>query len=101
MVHIIRSRDSTFNIRTRTNTVRGQGLQNAITDANNYVEALLKIGDPHDAATRKEVMTAYDAEIVPRGALAVEQSLQEAENAFDVNTISKMLMVRHGHGKLN
>ncbi len=86
---------------TLAHQVRGQGLQHAITDANNYVDALLKIAGSHDPASRQEVMSAYDAEMVPRGALAVKQSVQEAENAFDADPVSKLLMVKHGHGKLD
>ncbi|KAK1753678.1 hypothetical protein QBC47DRAFT_462450 [Echria macrotheca] len=76
---------------------RGQGFQHAIVDASNYVDALLKIQAGGD---REEIFNAYNAEMVERGAKAVEQSLKEAELSFDPESILKMTMVRRGHGKL-
>lgn len=46
-------------------------------------------------------MAAYDAEMVARGAEAVRQSVQEAEKAFDINTVKTMLMMTKGHGRLD
>lgn len=81
------------------NTVRGQGLQHALEDASNYVNAMVKLGYSPDDGLRQEVMTAFDAEMVARGAKAVRESLQEAENSLDVKTIGKMIMATRGHGK--
>jgi len=80
--------------------VRGQGLQNSIVDACQYVDALLEIhSSGEDPAARKRIMMAYDAEMVSRGAEGVLQSVLEAEKAFDQETVKKMLMVTKGHGR--
>ena len=64
------------------------------------MDALLKIqASGEDLVIRKEVMAAYDAEMVARGAGAVMKSVQEAEKAFDQEATKKMLMVTKGHGK--
>ena len=46
-------------------------------------------------------MSAYDAEMIERGANAVHQSLKEAELSLDINTVNNMLMVRRGHGRVD
>jgi len=79
---------------------RGQGLQHAIEDVKNYVQALLQLSECADPAAREKVMSAFDAELIERGAKAVEQSLQEAERSFNIETVGKMLMATKGHGKL-
>lgn len=80
--------------------VRGQGLQHAIIDSLNYVNSLVKLRDSgDDAAAREKVMAAYGADVVERGATAVAQSLSEAENALNEDTVGKMLMVTQGHGR--
>ncbi|KAJ9156099.1 Transient receptor potential cation channel subfamily M member 4 [Pleurostoma richardsiae] len=79
---------------------RGQGFQHAITDANNYLDALLKLRNSGGGATlREEAITAYDTEMIERGGKAVTQSLREAENSIDLETVGKMLMARQGHGR--
>ncbi|GJN77154.1 hypothetical protein PLIIFM63780_000643 [Purpureocillium lilacinum] len=76
---------------------RGQGLQHCITDVRNYVDSLVQVrGGGADAA---KAMQNFDDEVVARGAKAVQQSLQEAEKSFDLETIRKMLMVTQGHGR--
>lgn len=60
---------------------------------------MLQLRDSPDAGRREKVMTAFDAEMVERGVKAVKQSLQEAEYSLDVETVGKMLMVTHGHGR--
>lgn len=82
--------------------VRGQGMQNGVVDADNYLTAMLAIGKAwkDDAATVERVMTAFEAEMVPRGDLAVQQSLSEFEKAMDPVGVDKMLMVTRGHGRL-
>lgn len=44
-------------------------------------------------------MATYGADVVERGATAVAQSLSEAENALNEDTVGKMLMVTQGHGR--
>ncbi|KAG6007143.1 hypothetical protein E4U21_006327 [Claviceps maximensis] len=79
---------------------RGQGFQHSITDVDNYVETLTRLelaggGD----ARRANALMNYDAEMISRGAKAVQQSLEEAEKALDPDKIKDMLMVTKGHGK--
>ena len=82
-----------------TNLDRGQGYQHAITDVKNYVDALVKIRDAPEINDRREVMSAFDSEMIERTGNAVKQSLQEAEYSMNIETVSKMLMVTHGHGR--
>lgn len=79
--------------------VRGQGLQHAIVDANNYINALKELRDASDTISREEIMTAYSADVVERGSKAVAQALREAEYSLDPNTVGKMLMVTQGHNR--
>ncbi|KAF6825163.1 FAD-binding domain containing protein [Colletotrichum plurivorum] len=79
---------------------RGQGLQHAIIDSLNYVNSLVKLRDSGgDVATREKLMATYGADVVERGATVVAQSLSEAENALNEETVGKMLMVTQGHGR--
>lgn len=76
---------------------RGQGFQHAILDASQYLDALVKVHE--GAGTRERAIAAYDANLIERGALAVQQSLQEAELSMDPQTVHRMLMARQGHGR--
>ncbi|GKT93696.1 LOW QUALITY PROTEIN: hypothetical protein Ct61P_11546 [Colletotrichum tofieldiae] len=78
---------------------RGQGLQHAIIDVHNYIVALTQLRDPDSTTSRKEAMSAYGVDVVERGSTAVAQALKEAENALDINTVGKMLMVTQGHSR--
>ncbi|KAK4151017.1 hypothetical protein C8A00DRAFT_45705 [Chaetomidium leptoderma] len=78
---------------------RGQGFQHAILDASQYLDALIKVSE--GAGTREQSVSAYDADMIERGAKAVSQSLQEAEFSMDPKTVTKMLMARQGHGSDN
>ena len=76
---------------------RGQGFQHAILDATQYLDALVRVHE--GAGTAAQAVSAYDADMIERGAKAVLQSLQEAELSMDPATVSKMLMARQGHGR--
>jgi len=76
---------------------RGQGFQHAILDASQYLDALVKVSE--GAGGRAEAVSAYDADMIERGAKAVQQSLQEAEFSMNPETVHKMLMARQGHGR--
>jgi len=39
--------------------------------------------------------------MVARGAVAVQQSVDEAAKAYNLNTVASMLMARKGHGKID
>jgi hypothetical protein len=59
----------------------------------NYVEALVKCRDSDlDAGETTRLITAYDEDMITRGALAVNQSLQEANKALKLDTVSQMIM---------
>jgi hypothetical protein len=76
---------------------RGQGLNHSINDAENLLDAMLKIRD--DPSKREEILAAYDAEMVERGAKAVQQSLKEAEFSLDLSTVEKMIWATKGFAK--
>lgn len=76
---------------------RGQGFQHAILDASQYLDALIKVRE--GAGTRGQTISAYDADMIERGAKAVQQSLQEAEFSMDLKTVNNMLMAKKGHGQ--
>jgi hypothetical protein len=52
--------------------------------------------DFRDEAKRKEIMTAFDEELISRGAVAVTQSLSEAEKSLRPEAIGGMLMAQKG-----
>lgn len=61
---------------------------------------MLKIKDSgSDPAIKDATIKAYDAEMIDRGAKAVTQSLKEAENSIDLETVGRMLMLKQGHGR--
>ncbi|KAH6856168.1 hypothetical protein B0I37DRAFT_301586 [Chaetomium sp. MPI-CAGE-AT-0009] len=77
---------------------RGQGFQHAILDASQYLDALVKVREGAEA--RELAISAYDADMIERGAKAVQQSVQEAEFSMDPKTVDQMLMARQGHGRV-
>lgn len=83
-------------------SVRGQGLQHGIIDADNYVQAMLKVADSRQTSKpglAEKIMEDFDAELIERGNKAVRQSVQEAELSLDISSVSRMLMARQGHGR--
>ncbi|KAI3553110.1 hypothetical protein CABS01_07042 [Colletotrichum abscissum] len=78
---------------------RGQGLQHAIIDVQNYINTLSRLRDVREVTSRKNTMEAYGADVVERGSVAVAQSLKEAENSLNPDTVGNMLMVTQGHGR--
>ena len=76
---------------------RGQGFQHCITDAANYVDALVKVHST--GRPRAQILDAYDQEMIARGGKAVEQSLSEAEKSLDMEAVKTMLMATKGHGR--
>ena len=76
---------------------RGQGFQHAILDASQYLDALIKVREGVEAP--ESAISGYDADMIERGAKAVQQSVQEAEFSMDPKTVSQMLMARQGHGR--
>lgn len=73
----------------------------AIMDASNYVDAMMRISQSGKSPDRRRnIMADFEAEMIPRGAEAVQQSLAEASKAMDPSLLDKMLMVTRGHGRL-
>ncbi|KAG6036870.1 hypothetical protein E4U40_007775 [Claviceps sp. LM458 group G5] len=59
----------------------GQGWQHAVMDAENYVATILRAENGIEPPAK--VLREYDAEILKRGRIAVQESLQEAKRALD------------------
>jgi len=62
-------------------TDRGQGLNNAVKDASEVVDALTGVYKEHSPL--KDVIDAYEAEMIPRGATEVRLSRELAEKRTD------------------
>jgi hypothetical protein len=58
-----------------TSADRGQGVNNSIQDAANYVVAMKKI---RDGADTKKIVDAYDSEMLERGSREIRISLPAA-----------------------
>lgn len=73
----------------------------SIVDASNYLDAMVEIEKCGQDVNRvHDIMAAFEAEMIPRGAEAVQQSLAEGSKAMDPSSLDKMLMVTRGHGRL-
>jgi hypothetical protein len=59
----------------------------------------VKIRDAPEVSDRQGIMSAFDSEMIERTGKAVKQSLQEAEYSMNIETVSRMLMATHGHGR--
>ncbi|KAK1579953.1 uncharacterized protein LY79DRAFT_329683 [Colletotrichum navitas] len=47
---------------------------------------------------REEIVSAYGLDVVERGCKAVVQSLKEAGNSLDINTVGQTVVATQGHG---
>jgi 2-polyprenyl-6-methoxyphenol hydroxylase-like FAD-dependent oxidoreductase len=65
---------------------RAQGVNNAIQDAANYVDAMKKV---RDGADMKEIMVAYDEEIVERGRREIALAIPQAMASHSVSAFAK------------
>ena len=65
---------------------RGQGLNHAINDATNIVAAITKVSNQE--AKLKDVISAYDKEVVRRGA---DEVLASRENAYMMLDLSRIM----------
>lgn len=50
-------------------------------------------------AARAKIIGDYEAEMIDRGAKAVQSSLDEGSMSLDVETVKKMVMATKGHGQ--
>ncbi|KAL8897693.1 MAG: hypothetical protein Q9192_002447 [Flavoplaca navasiana] len=73
---------------------RGQGLNNAIKDASDIVDAIKDATS--GAKTLKDAILAYEAEMKPRGASEVALSLEQALKGRDKNTIKDSPLFKLG-----
>ncbi|KAL5114327.1 hypothetical protein ACEQ8H_007802 [Pleosporales sp. CAS-2024a] len=72
---------------------RGQGLNNALQDASNFVAAMIKV---RDGASLDKVVDAYDSEVLERGTQEMGISLQQTLFVHDWNTLMQSPMVKIG-----
>lgn len=77
---------------------RGQGLNNAVKDASDLVDAI----QAAVTATKSlhEAVTAYEEEMKPRGVKEVDMSLEQAKASRKVETWKESSVYRFGHGRL-
>ena len=72
---------------------RGQGLNNAIQDAANYVQAMKKI---KSGGNMKEVIDAYDKETLERGKREVALSLAQTGASHKVEVFKQSPLAKIG-----
>lgn len=72
---------------------RGQGFNNAIQDAVNYVEAMKKVRDGGDM---EEIISAYDADVLDRGRKEIGVSLAQADSSHKVREFMKSPLAKIG-----
>ncbi|KAG9186309.1 hypothetical protein G6011_02865 [Alternaria panax] len=76
---------------------RGQGLNNALQDAANFVAAMRKIyGLEQQGQDLKQVVDEYDAEVLERGVLEMNISLKQTLFVHDWETLMQSPMVKMG-----
>ncbi|KAG6070910.1 hypothetical protein E4U16_006508 [Claviceps sp. LM84 group G4] len=69
----------------------GQGWQHAVMDAENYVATIFRVENGMELPAT--ALQKYDAEVLQRGRVAVQESLQEAKRALDPSKSKEMLEV--------
>lgn len=76
---------------------RGQGLNNALQDAANFVAAMRKVhGSPEQGQDLKQAVDDYDAEVLERGVLEMNISLKQTLFIHDWDTLMQSPMVKMG-----
>ncbi|KAA8576527.1 hypothetical protein EYC84_006636 [Monilinia fructicola] len=73
---------------------RGQGLNNAIQDAANYIEAIKKISEGISSAAA--AISAYDAEVLERGKREIHISAASSVATHDLNRFTQGPMFKMG-----
>jgi 2-polyprenyl-6-methoxyphenol hydroxylase-like FAD-dependent oxidoreductase len=79
-----------------TITDRGQGLNHSIQDAVNLVEALQSVSNGTSLA---EAVSAYDEELVKRGADEVRTSVHSAILSHDAKKLMEAPVMKQGYVK--
>lgn len=77
---------------------RGQGLNNAVKDASDLVDAVQAAVT--GSKSLHEAVTAYEEEMKPRGAKEVAMSLEQAKSSRNVETWKESSVSRFGHRRL-
>jgi 2-polyprenyl-6-methoxyphenol hydroxylase-like FAD-dependent oxidoreductase len=77
---------------------RGQGLNHCITDVASLVKGLVGLKDKNDL---ENVISKYEAEMIPRGKAEVESSVENAVALHDWDLIMNSAMMKHGALKTN
>jgi 2-polyprenyl-6-methoxyphenol hydroxylase-like FAD-dependent oxidoreductase len=72
---------------------RGQGLNNAIQDAANYVQAMKKIRSGENS---QEIIDAYDKETLERGKREVALSLAQTDASHKVKVFKESPLAKIG-----
>ena len=76
---------------------RGQGLNNALQDAANFVAAMRKVhGSLEQGQILKQAVDEYDAEVLERGVLEMNISLKQTLFIHDWDTLMQSPMVKMG-----
>jgi 2-polyprenyl-6-methoxyphenol hydroxylase-like FAD-dependent oxidoreductase len=88
-----------FNHRSLTSPDRGQGLNHCIVDATNIVKALVSTQAPENPTSLASAITAYDEELVKRGADEVETSRKNALLVHDFNKFMDSPVMKVGYAK--
>lgn len=80
-------------------TDRGQGLNHAVCDAGNLLEAITSIAKGQQ--NREEAITAYDEEMVKRGAAEVNLSVKNALMVHDWKKVMESPAMKVGIKKMS
>ena len=84
---------------------RGQGLNNGLQDAANYVEALKTVLQNHSsssarAAALKEAIDAYDKEVLERGRTEIQISARQTRMSHHMNEFLQSPMGQFGTARM-
>ena len=73
---------------------RGQGGNNALRDANQFVSAMIDVNA--GGKTLREAVDAYDAEMLQRGASEVEMSSKQTHAFHNYQAFLESPIMKHG-----
>ena len=77
---------------------RGQGLNHCVADVASLVKSLIEMKDKKDLM---DLVSRYEAEMIPRGKAEVESSVENANALHDWDLIMNSAMMKHGAVKTN
>ncbi len=76
---------------------RGQGLNHCISDAKNFVQALITVEEGQTSL--RDAISQYDAELVKRGSDEVETSRKNALLVHDFEKFMDSPVLKQGYAK--